>query len=112
MDVTTLHQAKHFTRVAADVQRLPVKLAGERVQRRHDISDGPIAVVGRVRRCGLLRFVPDLWICLLHHLLAKVHTNQVVLEDIVIEHVLSGFTQIGNPFGHGGRLDPVGHVCA
>ncbi len=34
---------------------------------------------------------------LLHHLLAEVHTHQVVLEDVVIEHVLGSLAQVDDP---------------
>ena len=37
---------------------------------------------------------------LLHHLLAEIDADQVVLEDIVVEHVLGGFAEIDDPFGH------------
>ena len=63
-----------------------------------------------VRRRGLLRLLPHAGIGLLHHLLAEVHADQVVLEDVVVEHVLGGFAQVDDPFGHGRRLHSEGHV--
>ena len=38
--VATLHEAEHLPGVAADLQRLAVELAGERVERAHDVGDG------------------------------------------------------------------------
>ena len=55
-------------------------------------------------------FAQHAGIGLLHHLLAEVHAHQVVLEDVVVEHVLGGFAQVDDPFGHGRRLDAERHV--
>ena len=54
VDVAPLHQAEHLPGPAADLQRLAVELARERVERPHDVADGLVAVVGGVRatRCG------------------------------------------------------------
>ncbi len=60
--------------------------------------------------CGLLGLGEHAGIGLLHHLLAEIHAHQVVLEDIVVEHVLRGFAQVDDPFGHGRRLDAERHV--
>ncbi len=57
-----------------------------------------------------LRLCPDLRIRLLHHLLAEVHTDQVVLEDVVVEHVLCGLAEIDDPFGDRRGLDAERHV--
>ena len=57
-----------------------------------------------------LRLGPDAGIGLLHHLLAEVHAHQVVLEDVVVEHVLGGFAEIDDPFGHARRPDAERHV--
>ena len=48
--VAPLHQAEHLPGVAADLERLAVELAGERVQRPHDVADRPVAV--RARRAA------------------------------------------------------------
>ena len=50
VDVAPLHQAEHLARVAADLQRLAVELALDRVERPHDVADGAVAVDRR--RCG------------------------------------------------------------
>ena len=34
----------------------------------------------------------------LHHLLAEIHANEVVLKNIVVEHVLGRFAEVHNPF--------------
>ena len=44
VDVPALHQAEHLPGPAADLQGLAVELAGERVQRPHDVADGAVAV--------------------------------------------------------------------
>ena len=49
MDVAALHQAEHLPGAPAHLQRLAVELAGERVQRAHDVGDGAVAVLGA---CG------------------------------------------------------------
>jgi hypothetical protein len=43
-------------------------------------------------------------------LLAEIDTNQVVLENVMVEHVLGRLTEIDDPLGQRGRLDAVGHV--
>ena len=44
---------------AADLQGLAVELARERVQRPHDVADGPVAVVAGVRRLGAVGELED-----------------------------------------------------
>ena len=58
-----------------------------------------ITVIGGVRRRSLLRFRPDARVGLLHHHLAEVDPDEVILEDVVIEHVLGGFAEVDDPFG-------------
>jgi hypothetical protein len=110
VDVAALHEAEHLTGVAADVQRLPVELARERVERPHDVADGGVAMVRCVRRCSLVRHVQDAGVGLGDHLLAVVHTDQVLLEDVVVEDVLGGLAEVDDPLAHGRGVDPVGHL--
>ena len=110
MDVAALHQAEHFARVAADLQGLAIELALEGVERGHDLGDRAVAVSGGVRRLGALRLRPDAGIGLLDHSLAEIDADQVVLKDVVVEHVFGGFAQIDDPLGERRRLDAVGHV--
>ncbi len=110
MDVASLHQAEHLPRQSAHLQRLEVERPLERVQRAHDVGDGLEAVQLRVRRLGALGLVEHARVGLLDHLLAEVHAHQVVLEDVVVEHVLGGFAQVDDPLGHGRRLDAERHV--
>ncbi len=110
MYVATLHQAEHLARHAAHLQSLTIKSPGEGVQRGHDVGDGAIAVKIGVRRVGLLRLRPDARVGFLDHLLAEVHAHQVVLKDVVIEHVLRSFAQIDNPFAQVRRANAEGHV--
>jgi hypothetical protein len=63
-----------------------------------------------VRRGRLFRFGPHAGIGLFHHLLAEIHADQVVLKNVVVEHVLGGFAQIQNPFSERGRLASERHV--
>ena len=44
MHVAAFHQAEHLARHAAHLQRFPVKLAGKRIQRPHDVGDRAVAV--------------------------------------------------------------------
>ena len=110
MDVPTLHQAEHLSRPPADLQRLAVELAGERVQRAHDVGDGPVAVRLGVRRLRVLGLGQHAGIGLGHHLLAVVHADQVLLEDVVVEHVFRGLAEVDDPLTEVRRLDAVGHV--
>ena len=94
MDVPAFHQAEHLSRPPADLQRLPIELAGERVERAHDVGDGPVPVRVGVRCLGVLRLGQHARIGLGDHLLAEVHADQVLLEDVVVEHVFRGFTEV------------------
>ena len=98
MDVAAFHEAEHLARVTADLQRLAIEFALERIQRRHDVGDRAVAVIVCMRRCGLLRFFPDAGIGLLHHHLAEVDPDEVILEDVVIEHVFGRFAEVDDPF--------------
>ena len=101
MDVPAFHQAEHLARHPAHVQGFAVELAGERVERPHDVGDGAVAVQVGVRRRRALGLVPDAGIGLLDHLLAEIDADQVVLEDVVVEHVLGRLAEVDDPFGHG-----------
>ncbi len=110
MHVAPLHQAEHFARVAADHQGLAVELPGKGVERRHDVSDGAITMLGRVRRFPGLGFLPHARVGLAHHLFAEVHADQVVLEDVVVEHVFGRLAQVDDPLGDGRRPHAIRHV--
>ncbi len=110
MHVAAFHQTKHLPRNPAHLQRLAIKRSFKRSERPHDIGDGSEAMFFGVGRFGLFRFEPDIGVCLAHHVFAKVHPDQVVLKNIVIEHELRGFTQIDDPFRERRRFDPVRHV--
>ena len=69
-----------------------------------------IAVIGGVRRRRALRFFPNARVRLLHHHLAEIDADEIVLENVVIEHVFGGFAEIDDPFGQGRRLHAVSHV--
>ena len=76
----------------------------------HDVGDGPITVIFRVRRFGFLRFFPNARICFLHHHLAEIDADEIVLENVVIEHVLGCFAEIHDPFTKRRWLHSVGHL--
>ena len=63
-----------------------------------------------MRRCGLFGLLPNAGIGFLDHLFAEVDADEVVLEDVVVEHVLGGFTEVDDPFSHGGRAHAESHV--
>ena len=63
-----------------------------------------------MRRRRPLRLFPDARVRLLHHHFAEIDPDEIVLENIVIEHVLGRFTEIDDPFGERRRLHAVGHV--
>ena len=110
VDVAAFHQAEHLPRRPRDLQRLAVELALQRVQRAHDVADGAVAVVARVRRLGVVGHLQHAGVGLGHHPLAEVHPDQVLLEDVVVEHVLRGLAQVDDPLAQVRRADPVGHV--
>ena len=66
----------------------------------------------RSRGFGLFCFCQHTGIGFLHHLLAKVHADQIVLENVVIEHVFGGFTQVDDPFRQRRRGDAKRHVLS
>ncbi len=108
--VPALHQAEHLPGRAADLQGLAVELPGERVQRAHDVADRAVAVLRCVRRLGVVRRLQDPGVGLGDHLLAVVHPHQVLLEDVVVEHVLRGLAQVDDPLAEVRWLDAVRHV--
>ena len=110
VDVAPLHQAEHLPRPAADLQGLAVELAGERVERPHDVADGGVAVVGGVRGLGAVGLLEHTGVGLGDHLLAEVHADQVLLEDVVVEHVLGGLTEVDDLLAECRRVHAVGHV--
>ena len=91
-------------------QSFAIERSGERIERGHDVGDGAVAMRAGVRRRRRLRFRPDLGIGLLDHLLAEVHADQIVLENIVIEHVLGSFAEVDDPLRDRRRLDAERHV--
>ena len=70
----------------------------------------PVAVVGRVRRLGAVGQLQHARVGLRHHPLAEVHPDQVLLEDVVVEHVLRGLAQVDDPLTEVRRAHAVGHV--
>jgi hypothetical protein len=62
------------------------------------------------RRLGVVGLFQHAGVGLGDHPLAVVHADQVLLEDVVVEHVLGGFAQVDDPFAEVRWLYPVGHV--
>jgi hypothetical protein len=58
----------------------------------------------------LLRLRQNAGIGFLDHHFAEIHADQVVLIEVVIEHVLGGFAQIDDPLAHVGRPYSKRHV--
>src|SRR5215813_7095107 len=112
MHVTSFHQAKHLTSIAAHVQSLAIELTSKRIQRCHNVGDGLVTMSLSVTGFSVLGFFPNAGICFLYHLFAKINANQIVLKDVVIEHVFGGLAQIDDPFAHVGRTYPEGHVLS
>ena len=110
MHVPPFHQAEHLARHAAHLQRFAIELPRERVQRAHDVGDLSVSVLVGVRAIRLLGFGQHAGIGLLHHLLAEVHTHQVVLKDVVVEHVLGGLAKVDDPLRHVRRTDAKSHI--
>ncbi len=108
--MAALHQAEHLARVAADLEGLAVELAFQGVERAHDVGDRAVAVLRRVRGLGALGEFEDAGVGLLDHLLAVVDPDQVLLEDVVVEHVLRGLAEVDDPLGEVRGLHAVRHV--
>jgi hypothetical protein len=64
----------------------------------------------RVRSLSVLGLGQHTRIGLGHHLLAEVHADQVLLEDVVVEHVFGGLAEVDEPLAEVRRLHTVGHV--
>ena len=110
MNVPPFHQAEHLAGHAAHLQRFNIEGAGEGIERLHDVADGLEAMQFGVRRGGFFGLFPHAWIGFLDHLFAEVHADQVVLEDVVVEHVLRRFAQVHDPLGHRRRPHAKCHV--
>jgi len=110
MDVAAFHEAEHLAREAAHRQRLAVECAGEGVQRGHDVGDGSVAVLVCVGRGSGLGFIPNTRVGLLHHLLAEVDADEVVLKDVVVKHILGRFAEVDDPLGQRGWTYAEGHI--
>ena len=110
MNVPALHQAEHLARHAAHLQSLAIEGACKWIERGHDVGDGLVPMQLGVRRCCLLRLLPHPRIRLLHHLFAEVHADQVVLKDVVVEHVLGGLAQVDDPLRHRRWPHTKGHI--
>src|SRR6202041_796864 len=110
MNVPSFHQTEHLARVAAHLQRLKIERPGKRIEGRHYVSDSLETMLFRMRRSGLCRLLPDSGVSLLHHLFAEVHPNEIVLEDIVVEHVFGSLAQVHDPLGDRGRTNTKRHI--
>ena len=110
VDVAALHQAEHLPGDPALVERLEVEVALQGVEGPHDVGDRAVAVDTGVGGLGALGQVEHARVGLPHHALAEVHPDQVLLVEVVVEHVLGGLGQVDDPLGQVGRLDPVGHL--
>ena len=64
----------------------------------------------RVPRRRLERLLPDAGVGLAHHLLAVIDADQVLLEDVVIEHELGGLAEVDHPLAQVRRRHAVRHV--
>src|SRR5579885_827136 len=97
MDVAALHQTEFLACIAAHLQAFEIEFAREGIESANDIADSAIAMLSGMRSFGLIRQLKHARIGFLHHLLAVVNGDQVLLEDIMVEHVLRRFTQVEYP---------------
>ncbi len=100
MNVPAFHQAEHFPRHAAHDQGFAIESSRKGIERGHDVGDVPVAMETGVGRRRRLSFRPDLRVRFLDHLLAEIHADQIVLKDIVVEHVLGSLAEIDDPLGN------------
>src|SRR6266568_2672104 len=112
VNVASLHQTELFASIAAHLQSFKVEFTGEGIESSHNVADGAIAVLCSVRGLGLIGLFKHAGIGLLYHLLTIVNGNQILLEDVVIEHVLCRFAQVENPLAQGWRLDAISHILS
>ncbi len=63
-----------------------------------------------VRRLGAVGLLEHAGVGLRDHLLAEVDPHQVLLEDVVVEHVLGGFAEVHDLLAERGRVHAVRHV--
>ena len=63
-----------------------------------------------MRRFFALRLLPYTWVSFANHLFAKIHADEIVLKDAVVEHVLRRLAEIDNPFTQRRCFDPISHV--
>src|SRR5260370_23586791 len=110
MHMAPFHQTEHFTGHPADLESLTIKLALKWVERGHDIRYSTIPVILGMRSFSCLGFLPDSRIGFAHHYFAEIDADQIVLENVVIEHVLRCLTQVNNPLRHCWRFYPVCHI--
>ena len=110
MDVPTFHQTEHLPGHPTDLQRLPIEFPFERIERFHDIRDRAVSMILRVGRLGFLGFFPNTRIGFPHHLLAEIDPDQIVLENVMVEHVLGCFAEIDDPLCNRRRFDSVSHI--
>ena len=110
VDMPALHQAEHLPGQPAHLKRLAVEGAPEGVERPHDVGDRPVAVQGGVRGLGPLGSIQHAGIRFLDHLFAEIDADQVILEEVVIEHILGGLAEVDDPLGQGRRPDAESHV--
>src|SRR6476620_9314890 len=101
---------QNVSRVPAHLQRLAVELATERVERPHDVADCLVSMGPGVRRLRPVGQLEDTGVGLADHPLAVVDPHQVLLEDVVVEHVLGSLAQVDDPLSERGRPDAVRHV--
>ncbi len=108
--MTATEQAVHLARVTRHMQCLKVELAGERVQRPHDVGDRLEAVDVSAGRRRVLGLCQQRRVGLLDHLLAEVDVGHAVVEDRVVEDVVGCLGQVERQVAKRRRLDAVGHV--
>jgi hypothetical protein len=58
----------------------------------------------------LFRALPDARVRFPHHLFAEVDSDEVLLIDVVVEHVLGGLAEIDDPLAERGRSHTERHV--
>src|ERR1700724_877612 len=100
MHMPPFHQAEHFARQPAHLERLTIKLALKWVASCHYLRYPSTPVVLWGWRLSRFCFLPNTRIGFADHFLAEIDADQIVLKNIVIEHVLGRLTQVNDPFRH------------
>ena len=110
MGVPAFHEAEHLARQPTHLQRFEIELALERIQRPHDVGNGAKTMQRGVRGIGPLGLREHAGIGLSNHPLTEIDADEIVLKEVVVEHVLGRFAEVDDPVSKRWWVDAECHV--